>query len=135
VVGLAQADDKTFAQDPRVGPWASVLRTDAAFAEDYARRDRGDYVAIVRDMAERLFDRDTVPGPEPGGLRGVEIPALVVPGGDENHPVSAARYLEECLPRSEYWEVPPAEQAEQTAPLRVLDFLQSSDSPRSSAAI
>jgi pimeloyl-ACP methyl ester carboxylesterase len=135
VVALAAADDKTFAQDPRVGPWVSVIRTDPAFAEMYALEDVEAYRGIVSTMAEQLFDRDTVPGAEPEDLFELEIPALVVPGQDANHATSAARYLEECLPRSEYWDVPVAEQTAATAPARVLAFLQSSDSPRSSAAI
>ena len=36
---------------------------------------------------------------------------------------SAARYLEECLPRAEYWDVPVAEQTEAVAPLRIMEFL------------
>jgi hypothetical protein len=86
-------------------------------------------------MARTLFDRDTVPGAEPEQLMQLEIATLVVPGNDPSHATSAARYLEECLPRSEYWDVPVDAQTEHTAPARVLDFLQSSDSPRSSAAI
>ena len=86
-------------------------------------------------MARTLFDRDTVPGPEPERLFEVEVPAFVVPGHDPSHATSAARYLEECLPQSEYWDVPPEEQTEHNAPERVLEFLQRSDSPRSSAAI
>jgi pimeloyl-ACP methyl ester carboxylesterase len=135
VVALARGDDKTFAQDPRVGPWASVMRSDAAFAEEYAQRNAASYRALVSDMEERLFDRDTVPGLKPEELMALEIPALVVPGRDPSHATSAARYLEECLPRAEYWDVPPEEQTEETAPPRVLEFLQSSDSPRSSAPI
>jgi hypothetical protein len=65
----------------------------------------------------------------------LDLPALVVPGDDENHAVSAARYLHECLSRSEYWDVAPSEQTEDNAPARILSFFQSSDSPRSSAAI
>jgi hypothetical protein len=65
----------------------------------------------------------------------LEIPALVVPGQDASHTPSAARYLEECLTASTYWDVPVDEQTVETAPRRVLQFLQSSDSPRSSAAI
>ena len=135
VVALAASHDKTFAQDPRVGPWASVLRRDPEFAEAYAARDASEYLPLVRDLARGLFDRDTVPGAEAEELMQLEIPALVVPGQDANHSTSAARYLEECLPRADYWDVPVAEQTEQTAPPRVLAFLQSSDSPRSSAAI
>lgn len=135
VVELAAGADQSFAQDPRVGPWASVIRTDPEFAGEYARRDPELYRELVSEMARGLFDRDTVPGAEPEQLMELGIPALVVPGHDANHATSAARYLEECLTASEYWDVPVSEQTEETAPARVLHFLQSSDSPRSSAAI
>ena len=76
-------------------------------------------------MARTLFDRDTAPGAEPEDLLRLDIPALIVPGRDAAHATSAARYLEECLPRSEYWDVPVAEQTEETAPERILEFLDS----------
>jgi hypothetical protein len=47
----------------------------------------------------------------------------VVPGRDESHATSAARYFEECLARSEYWDVAPAAQTEENGPQRVLQFL------------
>jgi len=112
-----------------------VIRTDRAFADAYAQFDVDRYRSLVSETSRALFDRDTVPGAEPEQLMQLEIPALVVPGQDANHATSAARYLEECLPRSEYWDVPVDEQTRETAPARVLEFLQSSDSPRSSAAI
>ena len=130
VVALARSDDKSFAQDPRVGPWASVLRNDSAFADDYARWHADRYQVLVQDIARTLFDRDTVPGPDPEELIELEIPALVVPGQDASHATSAARYLEECLPRSDYWDVPVDEQTEETAPVRVLAFLTSSSAER-----
>jgi pimeloyl-ACP methyl ester carboxylesterase len=135
VVEIARAGDETFARDPRVGPWASVLRRDDAFAEEYARRDAAEYAALVDELAWSLFDRDTVPGPDPERLFELDVPALVVPGHDASHATSAARYLEECLPRAKYWDAMPDEQTAENAPRRVLEFLQSSDSPRSSAAI
>jgi hypothetical protein len=49
--------------------------------------------------------------------------ALIVPGHDASHAPSAARYLQECLPRADYWDVPVAEQTADTAPARVIDFL------------
>ena len=61
-------------------------------------------------MARTLFDRDTAPGAEPEDLMRLDIPALVVPGHDAAHATSAARYLEECLPRAEYWDVPVEQQ-------------------------
>jgi hypothetical protein len=66
----------------------------------------------------------------------LDVPALVAPGNDASHALSAAHYLRECLPNAELWDVLPDKQTADNAPQRVLEFLaQSSDSPRSSAAI
>jgi len=124
VVALARSHEQTFAQDSRIGPWASVLRSDDDFAQEYAERDVGEYRTTVDEISSFLFDRDTVPGPDADRLFELEAPALVVPGHDANHATSAARYLEECLPRSEYWDVMPEQQTRENAPERVLEFLQ-----------
>ena len=124
VAAHAVSSGKTFGEDPRGGPWASVLRRDPAFAESFAALDRERYKRIVSDISRALFDRDTAPGADPEDLMRLEIPALIVPGKDVSHATSAARYLEECLPRSQYWDVPPEGQTEATAPARVLEFLQ-----------
>lgn len=76
-------------------------------------------------MGRALLDRDTAPGAEPEDMLRLDIPALVIPGRDASHATSAARYLEECLPRAEYWDVPVAGQTEETGPARVLQFLDS----------
>lgn len=122
VVQLARESDTTYAQDPRVGPWVSVLRLDGDFASAYAALDPAEYAALVEQSARTLFDRDTVPGPAPERLLALDVPALVVPGNDASHARSAARYLEECL-GAEYWDALPEEQTADTAPARVLDFL------------
>lgn len=125
VVELARSTDKGFTADPRVGPWVSVLRNDPAFAEAYARLDPERYRIVVTGLARLLFDRDTVPGAEPEDLLTLDVPALIVPGQDESHAPSAARYLQECLPLAQYWDVPVVEQTEETAPARILEFLRS----------
>lgn len=124
VVALASASGKSFGEDPRGGPWAAVLRHDRAFADAYARQDLDRYKLIVAGMARTLFDRDTAPGAEPEDLMRVDLPALIVPGRDAAHATSAARYLEECLPKSDYWDVPVAGQTEETTPTRLLQFLE-----------
>jgi pimeloyl-ACP methyl ester carboxylesterase len=124
VVALVAKDGKPFGADPRGGPWASVIRHDRNFAAAYVKQNIDQYKVVVAGMARTMFDRDTAPGAEPEDLMRLDIPALVVPGHDAAHATSAARYLEECLPGSEYWDVPVAEQTEATAPGRVLDFLQ-----------
>jgi pimeloyl-ACP methyl ester carboxylesterase len=123
VVALVAKDGKPFGADPRGGPWASVIRHDRAFAEAYAKQNVDPYKLIVAGMARTLFDRDTAPGAEPEDLMRLDIPVLVVPGRDASHATSAARYLEECLPRAEYWDVPVAGQTEETVPGRVMEFL------------
>jgi pimeloyl-ACP methyl ester carboxylesterase len=125
VTALAESSDQGFTQDPRVGPWASVIRTDTAFASRYRELAPARYEVIVAGMARLLFDRDTVPGPEPEDLLRLDVPVLVVPGQDASHATSAARYLQECLPGAQYWDVPVSEQTEQSAPARVLEFLGS----------
>jgi pimeloyl-ACP methyl ester carboxylesterase len=123
VVALVTRDGKPFGADPRGGPWASVIRHDAAFAKSYAKLDVDEYKLVVAGMARALLDRDTAPGAEPEDLLRMNIPAFVVPGRDESHATSAARYLEECIPGAQYWDVPVAGQTEESAPARVLDFL------------
>lgn len=123
VVSLAASSGKSFGEDPRGGPWVSVIRRERAFAQAYAKLDVEKYKVMVTGMARALLDRDTAPGAEPEDLMRLDIPALVVPGKDPSHATSAARYLEECLPRSEYWDASPAEQTEATAPARLLEFL------------
>ncbi len=123
VVALVQGSPKGFTADPRVGPWNSVIRTDPDFAAAYAVYDKGAYAVVVSGLARLMFDRDTVSGAEPEDLLRLDVPALVVPGQDESHAPSAARYLQECLPRAEYWDVPVAEQTAESAPARILQFL------------
>jgi pimeloyl-ACP methyl ester carboxylesterase len=123
VVELAQSHADGFSTDARVGPWAAVLRTDPGFAASYARLDPAWYATTVSGMSRLLFDRDTVPGVEPEDLLTLDVPTLVVPGEDASHARSAARYLQECLEGSEYWDVPVASQTRDTAAARVLEFL------------
>jgi pimeloyl-ACP methyl ester carboxylesterase len=124
VVSLVVAEGKPFNADPRGGPWASVIRNDRSFAESYVRQSVPEYREIVLDTASTLFDRDTAPGPEPEKLLDVNIPAFIVPGRDPSHATSAARYLQECLPRSEYWDISVSDQTEETVPPRLEEFLK-----------
>jgi pimeloyl-ACP methyl ester carboxylesterase len=123
VVALVRAEGKAFGAEPRGGPWAAVIKRDATFADAYAKLDRDTYVRTVETMSRALLDRDTAPGAEPEELLALQVPALVVPGRDESHATSAARYLEECIPGAQYWDAPPAEQTEASAPPRLLEFL------------
>jgi hypothetical protein len=74
-------------------------------------------------MRDALFDRDTAPGARPEALMRVAVPAFIVPGHDAAHATSAARYLEECLPQSTYWDVAVEAQTEAATNPRLLEFL------------
>lgn len=113
---------KSFGEDPRQGPWAAVIRRDPAFADGYATQDAAKYAVMVAAISRTLFDRDTAPGAEPEDLLRLDTPALIVPGGDQTHAVSAARYLEECLPCAQYWDARVEDQTETSVRSRLLEF-------------
>jgi len=124
VVAHTSALGKPFGADPRGGPWASVIKRDADFAAAYARQDPKRYIAICESMRDALFDRDTAPGARPEELMRVGVPAFIVPGHDAAHATSAARYLEECLPQSMYWDAAVEAQTEAATNPRILEFLR-----------
>ncbi|HEX9391307.1 MAG TPA: alpha/beta hydrolase [Usitatibacteraceae bacterium] len=131
VAELVAKDGKPFGSDPRGGPWASVLRHDRAFADSYVKLNVDHYKLVAAGMVRTLLDRDTAPGAEPEDLLRLTIPTLVVPGRDASHATSAARYLEECIPGAEYWDMPAEQQTESNSPPRLLKFL---DRAQTSAA-
>jgi pimeloyl-ACP methyl ester carboxylesterase len=122
---------KPFGADTRGGPWASVLKHDRDFAKDYVKQDLDHYKLVVAGMARSLFDRDTAPGAEPEDMLRLNVPALIVPGSDASHATSAARYLNECLPKSEYWDVPVNQQGKGAN--KILEFLDRAASTRAVA--
>lgn len=133
---LALRTTEGFTRDPRLGPWVSAIRNDPEFADRFGQQDQGRYETLVAGMARTLFDRDTVPGPEPEDLLRLDVPALIVPGQDASHAQSAARYLQEVLPLAQYWDMPVSAQTRDTAPARVLAFLSSlPEQPRLAAEV
>ena len=129
VLALVRESGKAFNADPRGGPWASVLRRDETFARAFVAQELEHYKLLVAAMARLLADRDTAPGAEPEDLMRLQIPALVVPGNDASHATSAARYLHECLARSQYWDAPVAQQTEAATSARLLQFLNDPEGP------
>lgn len=127
VVGLAGQTGGSFSAEPRVGPWGPLLASDPAFASVYSASDLERYKTVVAGTARLMFDRDTVPGAEPEDLLGLDIPALVIPGDDDSHATSGARYLAECLPVCQYWNVEVGDQSEQRVADRLAGFLADTD--------
>ncbi len=124
IVALVRESGKPFSGDPRGGPWASVIKGDPEFAASYAAFDVNVYKLIAGGMVRTLLDRDTAPGAEPEDLLRCSVPTLVIPGADASHATSAARYLAECLPKSDYWDMTVDGQTEAATATRLLDFLR-----------
>src|SRR5712692_5490279 len=99
-----------------------LLAHDTAFAQEYMAQDVDRYLALCDATARTLFDRDTAPGAEPEELRAMKIPALIIPGDDPAHAMSAAHYLRECMPQADFWPVAMADQEAPRVAERLLVF-------------
>lgn len=124
VAALAKESNKAFGADPRGGPWVSVLRHDEEFAKRYVSINVDHYKAIIAGIPRGLIDRDTSPGAEPEDLVRLDIRTLIVPGADFSHATSAARYLQECIPGSDYWDIPVPQLTAENTNARIIDFLK-----------
>ena len=123
VIDLVRSHKKNFSADPRGGPWAQTIRNSPEFAAHYASLNQSDYAKLVKGMYRGLIDRDTSPGADPEDLMKIETASLIIPGNDDFHATSAARYLHECIPNSQYWDIPATEQNEDNVPNRIIQFL------------
>lgn len=111
-----------FWAEPRGGLWSAVLAHDEAFAQAFVAQDVERYLALCEVTVRTLFDRDTAPGAEPEELASMPLPALIIPGDDPAHRLSAAHYLNELLPQVEFWNVlPPGQEASLVAE-RLIEF-------------
>ena len=52
----------------------------------------------------------------------MKIPALIIPGDDPAHAISAAHYLRECMPQADFWPVAVADQEAPRVAERLLAF-------------
>lgn len=87
-------------------PWQHFLPLQA-FARSYTciaydRREAGLSGARVEQLTWRAY-ADQAKGLEE--LLALKMPALILPGHTDFHATSCARYLEECIPGAEYWDV------------------------------
>ena len=96
---------KSFWAEPQAGPCASTIVADPEFASSFVHQDVDRCLAVVTTMERTLFDRDTAPGAEPEELMALKTPAVIIPGADDSHATSAARYLQECLNKPIYHDV------------------------------
>lgn len=87
-----------FWNDPEAGPWSAAIKSDAAFAAQYAKQDVAAYCALVAQSRDNLFS-DTMPSGATGEeLLAMQMPAFIMSGDDASHSASSAQALRELLP-------------------------------------
>ena len=114
VVRAARETTEVFGSAPG-GPWYNTIKIDDDFARKFVTIDKDWYVGLVRTIGPTLFDRDSCPGAQPEELMACKAPALIIPGADAAHAMSAARYLQEVLPNNQFQEAPVKSQPRQLA--------------------
>lgn len=101
---------ENFWLDPEIGPWGSPAAVYPEFAAELAQRDVGQYLRVVEQSRDTLFN-DTMPSGASGEeLMKIEVPAYLLPGNDSSHAYSAAWALKELMPRAQLWDVMAEEQ-------------------------
>jgi pimeloyl-ACP methyl ester carboxylesterase len=89
-----------FWADPEAGPWTAPLGHDDAFAANYVKQDLEQYLGIVAQSRDLLFD-DTMPSGATGEqLMAIKTPSFIMSGDDASHSTSSAHALRELIPGS-----------------------------------
>src|SRR5439155_15382651 len=60
------------------------------------------FISIMRDWQDFLLVNQPVAGATEEEMRTIKVPTMLVAGGDDIHPVSAAETLHRCVAGSEY---------------------------------
>lgn len=123
VVARAKEKPGTFMSDAALGPWGNTLSRDPDFAEAFLRQDQDHYLGLTAWSGRTIFDRDTALGPEAEELMGMKLPAIIIPGNDANHSMSAAWYAHENIPNSQFHNVLPQEQTPEGVTGWIKEFL------------
>ena len=120
---------ENFWLDPEIGPWGSPAAIYPEFAAQLAAWPLADYLRIVEQSRDTLFD-DTMPSGASGAeLQKIKIPAFIMPGNDSSHAYSASWALKELMPRAKLWDVMAEEQNGRNTLEVILRFAESVSQP------
>ena len=122
-----------FWADPEAGPWAAPLRTDAAFAATYVERDLEQYLAIVAQGRDTLFDDVMPSGATAEQLLAIKAPTFIMSGDDASHSTSSAHILRELIPGAQFSALMPPQQNADTVKRWILDSVSQAGKMRAAA--
>jgi pimeloyl-ACP methyl ester carboxylesterase len=113
---------RSFWDDPEIGPWGPPTIHDREFAAQYVKQDIDRYVAACEKSRDALF-HDTMPsGANGADLMEIKTPAFIQSGNDAAHAHSASWALKELMPNAELWDVLPPHQNGKNTLEKILKF-------------
>lgn len=122
-----------FWADPEAGPWTSVFHHDDAFTKAYVRQDLDQYLAIVAQGRDTLFD-DVMPSGATGEqLMAIKLPTYIMSGDDASHSTSSAHQLRELIPGAALSSLMPPQQNADTVKAWILESVAAGEKLRTAA--
>lgn len=112
LLGVAERAGQSglFWSEPEAGPWASVLASEAAFADSFVHQDLERYLEVLAYSRDNLFN-DAMPSGATGmQLMEMNVPAFIMPGNDALHSTSCAHALRELMPQAKLAPLMPPQQ-------------------------
>ena len=116
---------EAFDADDRFSPFSpEMAQNDAQYRKTLESMPVEDFVQVMRDTIYALFD-----GPYPTlgmtekALKSVQVPAMVMPGGNDVHPRRVAEMVHRLVPNCQWAEVRPHSEEPAKYVDRVLQFL------------
>jgi len=119
-----------FWADPESGPWTAPLASDPVFAAQYVKQDMDQYLAIVAQGRDSLYNDTFVSGATPQQLMAIKIPTYIMSGDDASHSTSSAHQIRELVPGSLLSPLMPPEQNPDTVKAWILDSVAAGEKAR-----
>ncbi len=114
-----------FDPDDRFSPFSPELaQTDSQYRKTLEAMSTDDFVQVMRDTIYALFHGPypTLGMTEPA-LKSIQVPAMVMPGGNDVHPRAVAELVHRLVPNCRWAEVRPHSEEPAKYTERVLGFL------------
>lgn len=122
-----------FWADPESGPWSAPLRHDEAFAKAYVKHDPDQYLAIVAQGRDTLFDDTLASGATGEQMMAIKLPTFIMAGDDASHSTSSAHQLRELIPGAALSPLMPPQQNADTVQRWILDSVAAGEKTQGTA--
>ena len=114
-----------FDPDDRFSPFSpEISQTDPEYRKTLEAMPTEDFVQVMRDTIHALFDGPYLTlGMTEKALKGIRVPAMVMPGSNDVHPRPVAEMVHRLVPNCHWAEVRPHSEEPEKYVESVLQFL------------